>query len=73
MDLVYLYELYENYGFTFDKSDEYAMQIYIKYKDTIPYHKKSKDIDYVKIDKMITDSWTNICNWMIKYGQDLWD
>lgn len=73
LDLVYLYELYENYGFTFDESDEYAMQIYNKYKDTIPYHKKSKDIDYIKLDKMITDSWTNICNWMIKYGQNLWD
>lgn len=73
LDLVYLYELYENYGFKFDESDEYAMQIYNKYKDTIPYYKSSKDINYVELDKMITDCWTNICNWMIKYGQDLWD
>lgn len=73
LDLVYLYELYESYGFGYDESDEYAIKIYNKYKDTIPYYKNSKDINYVELDKMTTECWNNICNWMMKYGQNLWD
>ena len=72
LDLVYLYELYEGYGLEPNKSDEHAMKIYHEYKDTIPYYKNSKDIDYVELDKMTTECWNNICNWMMKHGQNLW-
>ena len=73
LDLVYLYELYENYGFRYDESDEYAMKIYNKYKGTIPYYKNSKDINYTELHKMTNECWNNICNWMMKHGQNLWD
>ena len=73
LDLVYLYELYEGFGLEPDKSDEHAMKIYHEYKDTIPYHKNSKDINYVELQHMTTECWNNICNWMMKHGQNLWD
>jgi hypothetical protein len=73
LDLVYLYELYESYGFGYDESDEYAMKIYHEYKDTIPYYKNSKDINYTELAKMTTECWNNICNWMMKHGRNLWD
>jgi hypothetical protein len=72
LDLVYLYELYEGFGLEPDKFDEHAMKIYNEYKDTIPYYKNSKDINYVELDKITTECWNNICNWMMKYGQNLW-
>lgn len=69
---VYLYELYREYG-CYNEKDEYSKMIYEKYKNTIPYYPESKDINYDEIYKLSRNQWVKICNWMIDYGENLWD
>jgi hypothetical protein len=73
LEIVYRYEFYTNYGFCTNSNDEYAVRIAETYKDTIPYYPKSKDLRYDELDKLIHYQWEKFCEWMKKYGQDLWD
>lgn len=73
LEIVYRYEFYTNYGFCTNSNDEYAVRIAETYKDTIPYYPKSKDLRHDELDKITYYQWEKFCEWMKKYGQDLWD
>lgn len=39
----------------------------------IPYYENSHDIDYMKLNDLISKIWDDMWEWMKKHGGDLWD
>ena len=69
---VNLYLYYSEYGII-DKNDKQMVKIHKKYKNTIPRHKASTDIDYLELNKLTQEHWNAIWDWMKEWGQGLWD
>lgn len=73
------YDFYQDY--MMDKTcNEYYKQFGQKFIDnhnrlvnSIPYYDYSTDIDYSKAYKSQEDNWNELCEWMKKYGRNLWD
>ena len=69
---VRLYNYYRDHGHV-DSKNKVMLKIHKEYKDTLPYHKGSRDFDYVKLMELTKQHWDAIWDWMKEYGQALWD
>jgi hypothetical protein len=73
------YDFYQDYMMD-KKCNDYYKQFGQKFIDnhnrlvnSIPYYDYSTDIDYSKTYKSQEDNWNELCEWIKKYGRNLWD